>query len=79
MEDVETAKRLKALGRTQGRGYTCLRDNCLINSTRKFDEQGDWLYFRMMVQNAGSFVKAAFGDTRELDSMIDDLFYEYPR
>ena len=79
MEDVETAKRLKALGRQQGRGYTCLRDNCLINSTRKFDEQGDWLYFRMMVQKAGSFVKAAFVDTRELDSMIDDLFYEYPR
>jgi glycosyltransferase involved in cell wall biosynthesis len=79
MEDAATAKRLKALGKQTGKAYTCLRENCLINSTRKFDEQGDWLYLRMMLQNTGSFVKAALGDTGELDKIIDDLFYDYPR
>lgn len=79
MEDVETAKRLKAYGKAQGRRYTCLRENCLVNSTRKFDRQGDWMYFRMMTENAGTFVKAALGDRAELDALIDALFYNYPR
>ncbi len=78
-EDAATAKRLKALGRERGRRYTCLRDNYLINSTRKFDEQGDWTYLRMLVRHAGTFVRAAIGDRGELDRIIDDLFYDYPR
>ena len=79
MEDVETARRLKAYGRAHGKRYTCLRDNCLVNSTRKFDEQGDWMYFRMIKEHAGSFVRAAWGDTRELDKLLDDLFYDVQR
>ena len=37
MEDVATAKKLKKYGKTQGKAYTTLRRNFLINSTRKYD------------------------------------------
>ncbi|MCR4645031.1 MAG: glycosyltransferase [Oscillospiraceae bacterium] len=78
MEDVETAKRLKTYGKQQGRGYTCLRENYLINSTRKFDRDGDWMYFKLLAQHTGTFAKAALGDGTALDQLLDALFYEYP-
>ena len=77
MEDAATAKRLRAYGKQQGKRYTTLRQNHLINSTRKFDDLGDWLYFRLMFQNAGTFLKAAFGDTEGVDKLLDELFYDY--
>ena len=77
MEDVETARRLKAYGRQHGKSYTCLKENYLLNSTRKFDRDGDWMYFRLLVQNAGTFAKAALGDTNALDALLDRLFYDY--
>lgn len=77
MEDVETAKRLKAYGKARGKRYTCLRENYLINSTRKFDREGDWMYFKLAVQNAGAMVRAAFGDSKALDAVIDRVFYDY--
>ena len=76
-EDAETAKKLKRYGKAQGKKYTVLRRNWLINSTRKYDEMGDWMYFRLMVQNSGAMIKAAFGDSREYDKLIDKLFYDY--
>ena len=79
MEDVETAKRLKAFGKAHGKRYTCLRYNCLVNSTRKFDRQGDWMYFRMLAEHTDVFVRAALGDKKELDKLLDKLFYDYPR
>ena len=57
--------------------YTTLRNNYLINSTRKYDELGDWLYFKLMIQNVGTLVKAAFGDSSGVDELLDNLFYEY--
>lgn len=77
MEDVATAKLLKAYGKKKGKKYTSLRKNVLINSTRKYDDLGDWLYFKLMFQNAGSLIKAAFGDTSGMDELLDELFYEY--
>ncbi len=77
MEDIETAKRLKRYGRKYGKKYGCLKRNYLINSTRKYDDLGDWLYFRLMFTNAGAMIKAAFGDSREYDRLIDRLFYDY--
>lgn len=77
MEDVATAKALKAYGKRQGKKYTTLRKNVLINSTRKYDDLGDWLYFKLMIQNAGSLIRAAFGDTSGMDALLDELFYEY--
>lgn len=77
MEDIATAKLLKKYGKTQGKKYTTLRDNHLINSTRKFDDLGDWLYFRLMFKNAGALMKAAFGKTEEYDRLLDEMFYDY--
>ena len=77
MEDVATAKKLKEYGKSKGKKYTALRKNYLINSTRKFDELGDWLYFKLMVKNAGTLLKAALGNTEGYDKLLDELFYDY--
>ena len=77
MEDVATAKLLKQYGKKKGKKYTTLKKNVLINSTRKYDDLGDWLYFKLLIQNAGTFVKAAFGDKSGVDKLLDEMFYEY--
>ena len=77
MEDVATAKALKAYGKSHGKEYTVLRKNVLINSTRKYDDMGDWMYLTMLLKNAGAFIKAAAGDKRDLDKLLDKLFYDY--
>ncbi len=77
MEDVATAGLLKKYGKKLGLKYTSLKKNYLINSTRKFDRMGDWMYFRLMAQNAGAFIKAAAGNSSELDRLLDELFYDY--
>ena len=38
---------------------------------------GDWLYFKLMICNAGTLVKAAMGDRSGLDKMLDEIFYDY--
>ena len=78
MEDVATAKALKKYGRERGKRYTSLKRNCLINSTRKYDDlNDDWLYFKLAFKNAGTLLKAAKGDRSGLDELLDDMFYEY--
>ena len=77
MEDVATAKLLKQYGKKNGKRYTTLKKNVLINSTRKYDDLGDWLYFKLLVENAGTFIKAAFGDKSGVDKLLDEMFYEY--
>jgi Glycosyltransferases, probably involved in cell wall biogenesis len=76
-EDAATAKALKKLGKAQGKKYGVLRHNHFINSTRKFDDLGDWLYFKLMVRSAGALLKAAFGRTEAYDKLLDELFYDY--
>lgn len=77
MEDVETAKRIRAYGKKQGKKYGVLKKNHLINSTRKYDDLGDWLYFKLMITNAGTLLKAASGDSKAYDELLDEMFYEY--
>lgn len=77
MEDAATAKALKAYGKQHGKKYTVLRKNVLINSTRKYDDMGDWLYLKLMVGNIWTFIKAALGDKSGIDQMLDKLFYDY--
>lgn len=77
MEDVATAKLLKQYGKKKGKKYTILKKNVLINSTRKYDDLGDWLYFKLLVENAGTFIKAALGDKSGVDKLLDEMFYEY--
>jgi glycosyltransferase involved in cell wall biosynthesis len=77
MEDVATAKVLKKYGKRHGKKYTKLRKNYLINSTRKYDDLGDWLYLKLMLKNMGVMLKAAFGDKSGMDELLDEMFYEY--
>ena len=77
MEDVATAKLLKKYGKQCGKKYTTLRKNCLINSTRKYDDMGDWLYFKLIFKNAGTLLKAAMGDKSGMDKLLDEMFYDY--
>ena len=77
MEDVATAKLLKQYGKKKGKKYTTLKKNVLINSTRKYDDLGDWLYFKLLVENVGTFIKAALGDKSGVDKLLDEMFYEY--
>lgn len=77
MEDVMTAKLLKKYGRKNGKEYGCLKQNYLINSTRKFDDMGDWMYFRLMFENAGAIIKSIFGHSEEYDRLLDKIFYDY--
>ena len=77
MEDVATAKLLKQYGKKHGKKYTTLRRNYLINSTRKYDDLGDWLYFKLMFKNAGTFLRAALGNKSGIDKLFDEMFYDY--
>ena len=77
MEDVATAKLLKQYGKRHGKKYTTLRRNYLINSTRKYDDLGDWLDFKLMFENAGTFLRAALGDKSGVDKLLDEMFYDY--
>ena len=77
MEDAATAKKLRAYGKAHGKEYGCLKENHLINSTRKYDDMGDWLYLRLIFENAGTLMKAAFGDKAGLDALFDKMFYDY--
>ena len=77
MEDVATAKVLKKYGKSKGKKYTTLRKNYLINSTRKYDDLGDWLYFKLLVQNFTSIMKAAMGNAGEYEKLLDEMFYDY--
>ena len=74
-EDITTAMNIRRYGKKEGKKYGCL--NHLINSTRKFDDMGDWLYIRLAFRNAGSLIKAAFGDSSDYDRLIDEMFYDY--
>ena len=76
-EDIATAKLLKAYGKKQGKVYGCLKKNHLINSTRKFDDMGDWMYLKLAFRNAGALLKAAMGDRSGYDRLMDEIFYDY--
>ena len=77
MEDVATAQKLKTYGKKCGKKYTVLRKNYLINSTRKYDDMGDWLYFKLMGKNFVPIMKSLFGDKTQLDKLLDEIFYDY--
>ncbi len=42
LEDMDFAKRLKALGKRYGKKYGTLKRGVVLTSSRKFDEFGDW-------------------------------------
>ena len=38
---------------------------------------GDCLYFKLMINYAGTLIKAAMGDRSGPDKMLDEIFYDY--
>ena len=69
LEDMDFARRLKALGKTCGKKYGTLRRSWVITSSRKFDEFGDWY----LIKNR-KLTKAIFtGKDREA---ADKFYYD---
>ena len=77
MEDVATARNLKKYGKSKGLKYTTLRKNYLINSTRKFDDFGDWLYLKLLAKHGIGLIKGIVGKSETYDKLLDELFYDY--
>lgn len=76
-EDLALAKNMKKYAKANKKRYTQLKQNYLINSTRKFDAHGDWLMFRLMFRGIGALFKALFGDKAAAQKMVDEVFYDY--
>ena len=47
-EDVKFLKNLKAYGKKQGRRFRVLKGAITLTSSRKFDQYGDWHFFKVM-------------------------------
>ena len=72
-EDVDFARRLRALGIATGRRFVKLRSAPVTICTRKFDRLGDWHMFRMALQLRQ--IRAAFTGTDS--AWADRYFYDY--
>jgi glycosyltransferase involved in cell wall biosynthesis len=72
-EDIDFARRLRALGRQTGRKFTTLRTAPLVISTRKFDRFGDWHMFAMAFQLRA--IRAAHKG--EDPSWVDHYFFDF--
>ena len=66
-EDLDFAKRLKALGKKKGKRFKTITRAHIITSCRKFDTFGDWYLF----QNPGLVWKIMKGNNQK----AADLFY----
>lgn len=66
VEDVDFAKRLKALGKSRGQKFATIRRAHLTTSCRKFDQFGDWCFVRHPGWVVGIF---------RADRKIADEFY----
>lgn len=72
LEDMDFAVRLKRLGDIRNKKYGVLKRSCLITSSRKFDEFGDWYFIKNR-----ELTKAIFtGKDREA---ADKFYYEVKR
>ena len=67
-EDLEFAKRLKRHGRQSGRKYCNIKSACLVKSSRKFDEYGDWAVVRHPI----AFLRASLRDPK----VVYELWYK---
>jgi glycosyltransferase involved in cell wall biosynthesis len=72
-EDIDFAKRLRALGQRTGRKFTTLRTAPLVISTRKFDRFGDWHMFAMAFQLRA--IRAAYKGVDP--SWVDHYFFDF--
>ncbi|GIW99130.1 MAG: glycosyl transferase [Pirellulaceae bacterium] len=68
VEDVDFGRRLRALGRQQGKRYGTIVNEYIVTSCRKFDTFGDW-YFVRQPWTAYRIIR---GDRQAVDSYFYD-------
>lgn len=73
-EDVDFAKRLRALGRRNRRPYRLLAEAPLLTSARKFDRFGDWSFFGMMLFEPLRIRRSLKGEDTDF---VDEYFYDF--
>ena len=71
-EDIDFAKRLKALGKKNGKRFAMLFSSYLITSCRKFDRLGDW-YFIYNLQETISLLRGKNKDA------ANKIWYDFDR
>lgn len=74
VEDVEFAKRLKALAKSQNKKIMCLYKAPLLTSSRKFDHFGDWSFFKMATLDAPRVWRSL---TRKDTQFADEYFHDF--
>jgi glycosyltransferase involved in cell wall biosynthesis len=72
VEDIDFAKRLKALGKKSRRKFALLFSSYIVTSCRKFDKFGDWYFLLHPFQ----FVRILRGKDAKL---ADKVWYDFER
>lgn len=75
-EDADFARRLRAHGRTTGRGFRRIDRAHIVTSCRKFDHFGDWHYFTMMLRHPLRLRRGLHGHD---NWFADRYFYDFKR
>lgn len=80
-EDVAFLYALKQHGAKRGQGFFRLSGVKALGSTRKFDENGDWHYFPLLLKSTMILLKNGFRVFVKQDKMPDitDYWYQPPR
>lgn len=71
-EDVDFLMRLRRLGRSSGRRLARVRGAKAVTSTRKFDEHGDWHWFRMLPWGLWQLVRRR---EASLERFVEEYWY----
>lgn len=83
-EDIDFAKRLKKYGKKKKMKFIRLPKAFVVTSTRKFDEFGDWMYLKLIIENFNVvkelFKKGKTGNkTSALDELLDKIYFNTKR
>ena len=80
-EDVAFLYSIKQRGAKSGRRFVRLSGVKALGSTRKFDENGDWHYFPLLLRSTAIVAKNGFRVFIKQDTMPDitDYWYQPPR
>jgi glycosyltransferase involved in cell wall biosynthesis len=80
-EDVAFLTALKKLGNEKGQKFIRLKAVKALGSTRKFDDYGDWHYFKLLPKSLKYMLKKGFNIFSKQDEMpeITDYWYQPKR
>jgi glycosyltransferase involved in cell wall biosynthesis len=73
-EDLEFARRLRTHGRLTRRSFTTLKRAYIITSCRKFDQFGDWHFFKMALCDSKVVRQGLQGKSTEFQ---DRYYYDF--